>query len=123
MYAIRISLRGDHPSVPDTSVLSVSFRAVPFPGTTRVEELRVVPGQGCLDAVAFVAAPSLWAAEQLCRRACAHATSSGGPLPGWQLLVCGPDQLLGPLAVLVPLPGGPAVATDPPRETGEACST
>ncbi|MDT7786087.1 MAG: hypothetical protein QOF58_4506 [Pseudonocardiales bacterium] len=98
MYPVRIVLLhgtsgADH-AYRGAAVLRTSLELSVSAVDVNVQHVRtrVLPGR--IEAIAFVAAPSLNEAESLCGTASRALTQDGRPLAGWQVTTCHADFAL-----------------------------
>ncbi|SEG84431.1 hypothetical protein SAMN05216223_11574 [Actinacidiphila yanglinensis] len=97
MYAIRLQLLrtgSPHGEPTPTDLVEVLIEGLPPPcGVQQLTALTDQSGRR-IDAIAFVLAPSLLAAETAVRRACLDAIARSVVFPGWSLTRCEADFML-----------------------------
>ncbi|MFI8081438.1 hypothetical protein ACIF6L_11665 [Kitasatospora sp. NPDC086009] len=97
MYVIRVRLETAGGPPPVRPVVAATVRDAlerVLREPARLDHARIRTTPGALDAVAFVSAPGLLAAEAGLRAACVELSHPQGPLAGWLLRHCEADSWL-----------------------------
>jgi len=98
MYPVRIvllhSTSGAEIAQRGATALRTSLELSASAADATVQHIRTRVLSGRIEAIAFVAAPSLSEAESLCDNASRALTQVGQPLAGWQVTTCLADFAL-----------------------------